>query len=56
MGSANHYIPLSEPILAPLKSAEQEFQRLKIGDKIELKYAYYPGVLWGVSGDIRASW
>jgi hypothetical protein len=39
-----------------LEVSKSEFQELAIGDWFPIKYAYYPGVLGEVSGDIRVPW
>jgi hypothetical protein len=36
--------------------SEEEFRELQIGQWFPIRYAYYPAVFWGVSGDIRVPW
>jgi hypothetical protein len=35
---------------------KNEFSALKEGDTTEVRYSYYPNVLWGSSGQIRVPW
>jgi hypothetical protein len=35
---------------------QSEYDSLEIGAQIAVKYAYYPGALWGISDSIRVPW
>lgn len=39
-----------------MEVGEQEYDRISDGQRIAVKYAYYPNVLWGVSDEIRVPW
>ena len=39
-----------------MEVGQQEYEDLVEGGRIDIKYAYFPDVLWGVSSDVRIPW